>query len=336
MNLTTSNENSTEGDNNETTDQPGNNAGELPATRNIQGCNTTSTVLCSLLDGDSSNLPASTGEIAKQLIEKSQSKFSENRIRVAMVGEKKVNDLDSKTIQHALSVSAALKARLQGLLQAKNLIRTFPSSHGKINKNRLHGLAVQDTKIFLQKTKQQATNTAIHILLDTSGSMRGKIGIANQACYSLAKTLENTKNINVGVTAFPAISSIVGSTPAGFRYAFLQPIVKHGEKVGNKFELQPEGGTPLAEALWWMFPQLLAQKEERKIILLITDGEPDNRDTTIHAIEYAKKIGIEIYGIGIPPCVVETLIHKSINLESIEQLPQAMFGLLQTALVGNF
>ncbi len=242
--------------------------------------------------------------------------------------------MNTKTVQTALRISTALKARLQGLLQAQSLVRQLPASRGKINRNRLHALSVNNNKVFLQQTQTQATNTAIHILLDNSGSMRNQIEIANQACFALASALGNTKGINVGVTAFPA--QYCNNYPSSRGNTYVTPIVEHGEKVGNGFSITAQGSTPLTESLWWLLPKLLSQKEARKIILFITDGEPDNKDTALHAIEYADKLGVEIYGIGIPPCNIESILpNKSIKLEQVEQLLQAMFGLLQNALIGK-
>ncbi len=327
------NSNNTQGENkNENSISNNNETSAITTTEcTNEGQGDLSSNLRNLLDGNSTCLPRSTGEIAKQEIEKVRSGSHRERLRVALTGIKNVRPLSKSVINHALRVSASLKARLQGLLQAQNLERRTIALHGKINKNRLHGLAVNDTKVFLQKSKIQTENTAIHILLDTSGSMRGKIGIASEACFALGKSLENTKNINIGISAFPAIQ---GYAPAGVNSVYVYELVRHGEKVSDNFEITQEGGTPLTEALWWVFPRLLAQKEERKIILLITDGEPDNRDTAMHAIEYAEKIGIEIYGIGIPPCIIEDVLpNRSIRIENVNELPQAMFGLLQTALI---
>ena len=34
--------------------------------------------------------------------------------------------------------------------------------------------------------------------------------------------------------------------------------------------------TPMAESLWWVMQQMCLLRENRKIILIITDGEPDS------------------------------------------------------------
>ncbi len=324
-----------EGENNETSDGNDTSGNTTESNARCDGQDDAIASLGNLLAGNSNSLPNAVAEIAKDLIEKSSVHGTQDRMKVALIGNKKCTMLAPSCTQRALRVSTSLKARLQGLLQAQSLIRQLPSSHGKINKNRLHGLAVNDTRLFLQNTKQKATNTAIHVLLDASGSMRGRMDIANEATFALASALFATKGINPAVTVFPAQHSD-RNLQGGKQYVYVSSLLKHGEKISNKFNIQSEGSTPLTESLWWAYSQLLAQKEERKIILLITDGEPDNRDTALHAIQYAEKIGIEIYGVGIPPCLIEDILpNKSIRIESINQLPQAMFGLLQSKLVGK-
>ncbi len=73
------------------------------------------------------------------------------------------------------------------------------------------------------------------------------------------------------------------------------------------------------------------------MIPLLTDGEPDHPESALHAIHYVEKIGIEIYGIGIPSCKIQNILpeRNSITLENMNQLPQAMFGLLQHALLNK-
>ena len=341
----------------------GNKSGVLSASRTSNALKQSSIItnLRDLLDSYGTSLPTAIGELTGELIERTKETKAALQIKVATLGIKNCSSLGAMQIQRALRISASLKARLQGLLQAQNLVRFAPASHGKINRNRLHGVAVSDSRVFLQQQLRQATNTSIHILLDTSGSMRGKIDVACETCFSLVNSLNATKGINVAVSAFPArLGDTAHSTHkhnsarAGKgkqaknkhskitnehakKYVF--PVMKHGEKIHRNFQLTAEGGTPLTESLWWLIPNLLKQKEPRKIILIITDGEPDQMESAVHAIESAEKIGVEVYGIGIPPCHVENLFtnsggsSKCITIENINMLPQAMFGLLQRALL---
>ncbi len=285
-------------------------------------------ILQDLLLADDKQLPKNIGETSKKLIEKQKATKAEQKLQVAIIGKKTVTNLEDFAMQKALRISTSLKARLQGLLQAQDLKRYLPATRGRISSNRLHGLSVQDRRVFLKHTHREATNTAVHILLDTSSSMSSNIDMAAQTCFALASALGNTKGINVAVTTFPA--HITTGKSAG-----VFPLLQHGQKVSTQFALKAWGCTPLTESLWWIYQKLLQQSEPRKMILLITDGEPDHPESALHAIHFAEKIGIEIYGIGIPPCKIQNILpeRKSITLENMNQLPQAMFGLLQHALV---
>ncbi len=283
-----------------------------------------------LLAADEKQLPKNIGEISKKIIEKQKPAKDMFKLQVAKAGVKTIDNLEDFAMQKALRISTSLKARLQGLLQAQDLKRYLPASRGRINAHRLHGLSVQDSRVFLKHTKRESTNTAVHILFDTSGSMSNNIEMASQACFALASALGNTKGINVAVSTFPAHTT-------SMKFAGIFPLLRHGQKVSTQFKIRAWGSTPLTESLWWVYQTLLQQPEPRKIILLLTDGEPDYRESALHAINYAEKIGLEIYGIGIPPCQINNILpeHKSIKLESMNQLPQAMFGLLQHALLNN-
>ncbi len=291
--------------------------------------------LWTLLACDGNTLPRTTGEALQILIEKTSKANRRISIKVARTGYKSTSKISPRDKAECLKVSVALKSRLQGLLQAQSLVRRLPARHGKINKNRLHSLAVNSSKVFLQNTISMGTNTAIHILLDTSGSMAGKMQVAMQSCYALTSALSQIKGINVGVSTFPA--KVIKKRDTHDRITGVYPLLKHGEKLHENFSMTANEGTPLAESLLWLLSTLIAQKESRKIVLLITDGEPDDRDSANIAIDYAKRLGVEVYGIGLPPCpLIEILLpNSSITISNINELPQAMFGLLQSVLVNK-
>ncbi|MDD2967800.1 MAG: VWA domain-containing protein, partial [Desulfovibrionaceae bacterium] len=170
-------------------------------------------------------------------------------------------------------------------------------------------------------------NTALHILFDTSASMRldDAISLASKACYGVAYSLSKIQGINVGVSAFPVDNKDVKNG--------VLPLVKHGEPIHNHFLVEARGTTPMAEALWWVMQQMLPLQETRKIILIITDGEPDNIADTKAALLQAHNLGMETYGIGIKSDSITRLLPiQSRSVKSLTELAPAMFGLLQNAL----
>jgi nitric oxide reductase activation protein len=75
--------------------------------------------------------------------------------------------------------------------------------------------------------------------------------------------------------------------------------------------------------------------EERKILLLITDGEPDAVIPVKNAVKAALAHGIEVLGIGIKTYSIEAFLsHDSCRvINDLSGLAPAMFSMLQNALL---
>ncbi len=277
---------------------------------------------------DEESLPRNLGErIAGELAGAGASASVAGSVEVATPGFRVVTELAPEEIAKALRCSIALRKRLQGLLQANELRHVAMGRRGKLDAHKLHRLNTANPRVFRREDNQPGQNTAAQILLDCSGSMSGvPIQLARQACYAVAKALEPIKGVNAAVTAFPAI------TDRGENG--VKALVRHGEKVSNQFGVEGVGGTPLAPALWWVMQTLYAQKEERKIVILITDGRPDNVPACHAALGKMRALGMEVYGIGIRlPLILTLLPRTSKVIFDLSELASALFGLLQAALL---
>ncbi|MFT4302780.1 MAG: hypothetical protein QM579_13630 [Desulfovibrio sp.] len=73
--------------------------------------------------------------------------------------------------------------------------------------------------------------------------------------------------------------------------------MRQGQKVPGCFNINASGGTPLTAALWWVMQKMLFFREERKIILIITDGVPDNTHAARQALNITQGLGFEVYGL---------------------------------------
>lgn len=61
----------------------------------------------------------------------------------------------------------------------------------------------------------------------------------------------------------------------------------------------PLGGTPLADEMTSVATRLAAQRAERRVLLVICDGEPSERRRVTLSVEDARAVGLEVYGVGI-------------------------------------
>jgi cobalamin biosynthesis protein CobT len=270
--------------------------------------------------------PQHFGERLAQALGEHPVESADQGLAVARLGFKQARALVAEEREACLQASVALRTRLYRLLQASRLVRSQPGRHGKLDAKRLHGLAVGDPRVFLKLGQKTAISTAVHILLDSSGSMSGApIKLASQACYAVATALERIKGVNVAVSAFPAGTAHDGVTVA--------PLIEHGAKVHAELDIPAEGYTPLAQALWWVLQRMVLLKEDRKLVVIVTDGEPDSFGAARKVLRTAETLGFEVYGIGIQSESVRSLLPRSsVSVKALSELPEAMFSVLQQAL----
>lgn len=268
-------------------------------------------------------LPRNMGEI---LAGKLEFENEENEIKgvvVASVGERIASPLPAEEIANAMRCCNSMRHRLCGLLQAQTLRQTGIGRKGKLHTGSLYRIATGNSRIFRQTSLQTGIDTAVHILLDCSSSMSGSaITIARDACYAVAKTLENIPRVNPAVTVFPAY----------LKDDSVHPLVAHGQRVGNNFGFSASGDTPLGPAVWWVMQRLIKLKEERKIVLIITDGVPNKIKVAEDAISQCLKLGFEVYGIGIQCECVKHFLSQCSIIYQLDELAPAMFEMLQNAL----
>ncbi|NCD34972.1 MAG: VWA domain-containing protein [Spartobacteria bacterium] len=282
-----------------------------------------------LLGAGEDALPQSLGDVLADALQATSRQFQEGAVTVAIPTPKNAAPLTEADVLEARQASMALRIRLQGLLQTKILARASSGRRGRLDTGQLHRLAVSDPRLFRTKAERTGIDTAVHILLDCSGSMVRRIRLACCSCYAVSSALEASK-INVAVTAFPSSQLPNGS------YSTVSPIITHGQKVHANLDLAPVGGTPMGEALWWVMQDMLPLSERRKLILVVTDGEPDSLECATQAIEQGEKAGFEIYGIGITSPGINVLLPgRSAVVNSMAELAPAMFTLLEAAILGR-
>lgn len=230
-------------------------------------------------------------------------------------------------LDQARQLTAQMRARLAGLFQAVRLQRSSPKLVGhRIDREAVHRIACStpDTRYFSSRRPRQKENTAVVILGDRSGSMDGEqMIVAVQSTFVTAEALE----------LLPGVACAVGFFPWGSTQ--VAQLKDFGEKPkASRFALTANGGTPMAEALLWAGMKLSHRKEPRKIIVVMTDGQPADVPATLRAMDRLSGCGIETYGIGIlDKNILHWLKEGARSIDRIEELPKALVDVLKEALV---
>ena len=235
------------------------------------------------------------------------------------------------------SESVKIRAALQGLVQSQNMNRTHPACRGRlVIGRRIPQLALGDVRVFARGAVKQSPNTAIHLLLDRSESMSdlvpddqgqtfaSRLSIALEATLALALAYEGIPGVNPGITAFPGIDD-----ESVFR------LLEHGERVRSKigaYSLLARNTTPMTEAIWFAAASLLRCREPRKVMMVMTDGQPNDQLSTLEILQRCRDSGIETVGVGLG-IDVSHLFPVAITINDFRELRSQLFELSKTLLM---
>ncbi|MDQ1252234.1 MAG: hypothetical protein QG646_1352, partial [Euryarchaeota archaeon] len=126
----------------------------------------------------------------------------------------------------------------------------------------------------------------VALLIDCSGSMSGEaIKEAKKAATSFLKNFR-VANGSIGLIAFPG----------GIVHKISQDFSSIKSKLSG---LDAHNGTPMTEAIDLSHTQMLVTDEYEKVIVLLSDGAPDNSASALSSAKLAIKKGIRIITIGV-------------------------------------
>ena len=244
----------------------------------------------------------------------------------AMLGDEAILTLSA-------SESAQIRARLRGMVQSSQDNRNHAKRHGlRVATHRLAASQAGESRLFIQRQPRIAPNAAVHLLVDISGSMGKPIGegnrkyfhVANEAALALAMALEGIPGVVPAVSYFPGIHQEVS-------IALLpKQSVRHRAAC---FDQKPRGCTPMAQAMWFAASSLLAQKQKRKLMIVLTDGDPDDWAATHDIVDRCRRSGFELLGIGIQTRSVEKFFPQSIVINDVKDLKRELFEVTQQLLI---
>lgn len=251
------------------------------------------------------------------------------RIRPAPAKE----DVGLERLARARKDSVALRLALRGLVQAKARCAKCITDRGRrFSTTHLCRLVVSDARVFEQRTERQAPNTAVHVLLDMSGSMGVAGGdLAVRASLGLVLGLEGIRGVNPALSVFPGAA-------CGHAQQAICTVLKHGERLtqvtpGQIGAISSWGGTPLQQALQAAGFALAACREAKKALILITDGRVSVQ-ATAPLIEDLKRVGIRVFGIQIGDINdLNGLPIDSAHISNVGELQQVLFGFAKKLLL---
>jgi len=251
-----------------------------------------------------------------------------------------------------------LANKLQRRLQAQqNRSWEFDREEGILDAGRLARVVANPTTPLSFKVEKDTEfrDTVVTLLLDNSGSMRGRpISIAAICADVLARTLERCQ-VKVEILGFTTRAWKGGQSREAWlgagrpqqpgRLNDLRHIIYKGadmpwRRVRANLGLMMKEGLLKenidGEALEWAHRRMLARPEQRKILMVISDGAPvDDSTLSVNPANYLekhlrdviamveKRKAVELIAIGIGHDVTRYYQH-AVTITDVEQLAGAM------------
>ena len=261
-------------------------------------------------------------------------------------------------LQQMQGVVARLANRLQRRLQAKqNRSWNFDLEEGYLDPARLSRIIMDPMQPLSYKMESDTTfrDTVVTLLLDNSGSMRGRpITVAAMCADILARTLERC-NVKTEILGFTTrawkggqareVWMSEGKPGHPGRLNDLRHIIYKGadapwRRARKNLGLMMREGLLKenidGEALIWAHNRLLARPEQRRILMVISDGAPvDDSTLSVNAGNYLEKhlrnviedietqSPVELIAIGIGHDVTR-YYRRAVTIVDAEQLGGAM------------
>ena len=265
------------------------------------------------------------------LLEKT-SRNSPNARDIGSLVVKNSKPADNLDLYHSVLSDNSLRCNISSLVKGYESWHLGNNSHGRVLDVRAYYNSMEGKltdRIFKRKVMHRAVNTTFHLLVDISGSMsreceRGgkcRYEVANHMALSLALAMEGVRNLDLRVAYFPGNFCEYEEV-----YRTGQPLVERA----TYFDLRPRGCTPLAQTLLSCISQMPdTDRYHRNIIVVITDGEPDNYSFAESMIAKAEAKGIEIHALRVSDRLkLRDLFNSCIDVKDASELPKAMTELL--------
>ena len=260
------------------------------------------------------------------------------------------------------NIIAKLANKLQRQLLAKqNRSWEFDLEEGMLDASKLSRVIIDPLHSLSYKNEKETEfkDTVVTLLIDNSGSMRGRpISVAAICADILSRTLERcsvkveilgftTKNWKGGKSREKWNSSNKPAKPGrlnDLRHIIYKSADEPWRVSKKNLGLMLKEGLLKenidGEALLWAFKRIIKRKEERKILMIISDGAPvDDSTLSVNSGDYLEKhlkqtvkwieenSNIEILAIGIGHDV-SRYYKKAIKIADVQELGDVMINQL--------
>lgn len=236
--------------------------------------------------------------------------------------------------------------------------------HGRLDTKRLASAVAGRSNVFKLRDDRAEMDTAVSVLVDMSGSMKGqKASLATQAVIAIAEALDRP-SIPFEVLGFNNTSMFLGASSRAFaeieqdhrekrhdRYVPLDmyEFKRFDERLSQasgvlwQIERLVDGSNSDGEAVLSAWRRLMARPESRRVMLVLSDGQPATSGNKAAQANYLGDVvrrveadeSCDVVGIGIMDASVEEFYQRSVVVNDIDELAGVAMDQMARLLMGE-
>lgn len=203
------------------------------------------------------------------------------------------------------------------LLQSAQYKPSRTGYSGKLSGRDLYKSGVGNGKIFIRKAERKEQRVDAALLLDASGSMVTDINQAQVCLYGMLDMLKALPKVKAYAAAY---------------YERQYQVISN-----RRIWLHANGGTPSAGATIKALSALSVAPDVRRLLFIITDGQPDDEDAFESALAVAAGQGVEVYGIALGKGAwgIKRFFDEDylVYADTVKKLPEKLADIMKRALV---
>lgn len=262
-----------------------------------------------------------------------------------------VDGLYGAEVRNFVQQHIVKSAGFANLVRTKLQVRSrsqwqYGQKRGKLNKGSLYRVTLEDAKgfnerVFKNKIEHDTLNTAVSVLIDTSGSMQGKkFEHAALAAVLLSNAIGNTLRVPI---------ELIGFTEDGVQVHHLFLHRTFDEKLLSEDVLVSRLGHSSnymcnnvdGESILFAYDRLRKRKEKRKILIVLSDGSPCGGRSKGSIYEFTEKAietieerhDVQILGVGILDDNVTKFYKEHYVINNVNDLEPALLSLIDKKLI---
>jgi hypothetical protein len=246
--------------------------------------------------------------------------------------------------------TAYLRARLRMIVQAMTQTAVY---HGVKKGRNLSGRFLADTHVaimghnspnraYYTKTTRLDMSMAAAIVMDQSGSMHCRLGLATQIFCALTEPLDSLGCPTLAIGFRNGERG--GNSPChedsdnyhrtnGVTYDIFKGWNERFRPIRWRFaNTRADGGTPMADGIQFAMTGLKGRTEANRFLFVVTDGGPDPSHAPVvrRQCRIAKGMGIHIIGVGVGDGAedVVTLFPDHVWSKNVSDIPRLLVAKL--------